>query len=118
MPDEPDPQLAAPQPLDYGHVARTRGVGPVTGQVLLGFLAWVCTLAATYAAGVTAGHLRVGDTFVWVAAALPLVGALAFGVYLRVRHGWRGFLPGMLLGFGLTCLVPVGIVAVVCGAFR
>jgi len=49
-------------------------------------------------------------------AMLICLGGLA--VWLRLRFRWRGFLPGVLVGFGLTCLVPIGIVAVICGMHR
>lgn len=117
MPDEP---TTNPPPLDYRSPPTTadRWTGPASGQVLLGFLAWLATVAGTCGFAGMAKGANLTGTPAAVVLSLPVIGMLAFGVWLRVHRGWRGFLPGLLLGFGLTCLVPVGVAAVVCGAFR
>lgn len=51
----------------------------------------------------------------WGIPIILVPGLLGLGIWLRIARRWRGFLPGLLIGFFVTCLVPVGIVAVVCG---
>ena len=49
---------------------------------------------------------------------LTLVAVIAVCITMHVRLGWRSFLPGVLLGFGITCLVPYATVWVICGMGR
>jgi hypothetical protein len=44
-----------------------------------------------------------------------LIGLAVASFWLRTRYNWSAFLPGVLLGIALTCLVPIGILIVTCG---
>ena len=108
-PDEPPP----PPPLEY----RWPGIER-TGTVAhwpLGFAAWVVAVGA-WVSVATVG--RGEPAVLWTAAATILAAPASLCVWTRVRLGWRGFLPGLLIGFRLTCLVPVGIVAALCGPWH
>jgi hypothetical protein len=101
--------------LDYGHGGYgDKPRGPVSGQVTMGFSLWIFAVLLF-------GTLIRGSTFQDYAkqiAALELSAVAGLSLWLRIKYGWRGFIPGVLLGFGLTCLVPIGIVAVVCGGWK
>lgn len=47
----------------------------------------------------------------------PLL-ALALLSVIAAKRSWRGFGPGVLIGLALTCLVPIGLVLVLCGGGR
>jgi hypothetical protein len=120
QPDREEPKRERPVPLDY----RQRGIDPyqtktpLGWQVFAGFAAWLCGLGFVVEA---ANNRTWGGPFVdrqnaaFSAIAVALVGVGALAIWLRLRFRWRGFLPGLLIGFGLTCLVPVGILLVICG---
>ncbi len=80
---------------------------------MLGFLFWVLTVVAVFACFGTFGP-RAGQLMFYsiIATAACLVIGVCVWVHIKLR--WRSFIPGMLVGFALTCLVPIGIVAVVC----
>jgi hypothetical protein len=88
---------------------------PLAAQVVVGFVTWVAAVAAAVAMLQSAPFRIAGSGGVafGIFALLSLVIALA--VWVRLRFEWRGFIPGLLIGFGITCLLPVGIVAVICG---
>jgi hypothetical protein len=125
----------SPEPLVYRTPAAAPGrpATPVVVQTLAGVGTWVLGLAAMFTV------MRYGSYFVfqvlWAAGVTKLFGIGRNGAYLGLivamlaallglsmwmglKLGWRGFMPGVLLGLGLTCLVPVGIVAVVCGPWN
>lgn len=120
--DDPTPPPLPERPtLEYRHSApgndppfqpRT----PMWAQVFAGFGAWIIGIATVIIAA-TSGHspsAMAGNPVVLVIGAL-LVCLGGITIWLRLRFRWRGFLPGLLIGFALTCLVPAGIVAVICG---
>jgi hypothetical protein len=94
---------------------------PLGIQVLAGFIAWIAGLLFVFEA---AKDRAWGSPFMdsqnafYCAIAAALVGVGALTIWLRLRFRWRGFLPGLLLGFGLSCLVPVGIILIICGVGR
>jgi hypothetical protein len=120
--DVPPPALnyQPDRPLDYARpmqnivIARTsKGM-----QVFAGFMAW---LAAAAVAAIGIGFMSSFNPppFVpvgWLAAVL--VGLIFSAIALRRRAGWTTFVPGILLGFAITCIIPVGIAAVICGLGR
>ena len=122
VPEEPSRENAAPRPLPLDY--RQRGADPYKPktplgvQMLAGFAAWLFGLVFVVEAARdrTWGSPfidRQNIVFCALATALVAVGSLA--IWLRLRFRWRGFLPGLLIGFGLTCLVPIGILLVICG---
>ena len=98
---------------------------PVGLQFFLGIVAWVIAVALTIG---LINDRDVAGAFQSIgipqsqSVALLIVGMLiVFGlaaILLQVKFRWRGFVPGMLLGLVLTCLVPVGLVFVICGGMR
>jgi hypothetical protein len=111
------------RPLDYQRLGdeKYQTKTPFGIQVLAGFIAWITGLAfvveATTGRAWGAPFIDRQDAFYCaIAGALIATGTLA--IWLRVRFRWRGFLPGLLLGLGLSCLVPIGIVLIICGAHR
>jgi hypothetical protein len=103
--------------------ARDERVVPKTsfaGQAAMGMGVWVLGVVLVVIAvrdvatarGVLAMPTQQVVTLI-IGGAVLAIGGL--GLWLRLRFKWRGFIPGLLLGFGLTCLVPIGIVFVICG---
>ena len=85
-------------------------------QALLGFLTWVAACAGTgffVVANSQSGPISRNAAYLIVGLALGLVIFLC--IYFRAALGWTGFIPGVLLGLCLGCLLPVGLVAVICG---
>jgi hypothetical protein len=117
-PELPDPrrppQNVRPefQFLDYRGRPDAGAKPPITGtQIATGFGCWVGSVAI-------AGGLCFGTQSAPVGLiAFVLVTPLAIG-YLGGRVGWRGFIPGLLLGAAFTCLVPIGILWVACANSR
>ena len=118
MPDPDDPKPPPPPVIGYhrpGRYAPEPAPAVPTGvQGLLGFLTWVAACAATYfslSIFVTSSSGPLAG-FIIMAGALGVVITLC--VLVRTKYRWRGFLPGVLIGVGVGCLIPVGIVAVIC----
>lgn len=125
--DEPQPddrqakRPSPPAPLSYqrpGDEPPYRPRTPVALQVTGGFVAWLTGLGfvvqvARSSVGRSVGMSGQEEVLAAIGAALVGVGTLA--IWLRLRFRWRGFLPGLLIGFGLTCLVPVGLLLIICG---
>ncbi len=88
---------------------------PMAAQVAIGFGAWVVTAASVF--GILCG-LSGGSPFeaaaVLLVISLALAGIIALCVVMRQKYQWRGFIPGVLLGVGLNCLLPLGILAILC----
>jgi hypothetical protein len=122
----PDPPAGGGQPIDPLHpdvlnylaprdeYKRPLSVG-FKRQVGLGFLTWVGTLVLIGGLVYSTQASPAFDNLWGIGIAIPLIGLISLIVHLRVNRKWRGFLPGVLIGFCVCCLVPVGIVAVVCG---
>jgi hypothetical protein len=85
-----------------------------SGQMLAGFLCWVLAVVATFVMLPAQSGITPPDLW-WIPPALMLGLVIAACIWTRVKFGWRGFVPGVLIGLGLTCLVPIGIIAVICG---
>ena len=119
MPDPDDPKPPPKPPvIGYhrpGRYAPESGPGVPTGvQGLLGFLTWIAACGAAYfllATFVTSSSGSL-DAFLILAGLLGVVIGLC--IWLRVAYRWTGFVPGVLIGVGVGCLLPVGIVAVIC----
>jgi hypothetical protein len=102
---------------DPGYQPRT----PLGLQVLAGFGAWTIGIVALIVMVSRDEFQRwpvngVNATIYFIVALLIVLSSLA--CWLRLRFRWRGFLPGVLIALAMTCLVPVGIVAVACGWWR
>jgi hypothetical protein len=111
QPEPPDPIRPQFQFLDYREAPNDDEVKrlPMRGQhIAAGFGCWVASIGGAY---VVAMVSRSG----WGAMVGWLIVLVPCCVYFAGRLGWRGFVPGVLIGAALTCLVPVGIVAVMCG---
>ncbi len=109
-----------PQPLSY------RSLDPVSiaaakakrwkfiRELLAGGGSWI---ALCLISGLTAGFAQNPVPAI-VMMVLGFVALIAFGVKLKPYSGMRGFLPGLFIGVALTCLVPLGIIGVLCAANR
>ena len=115
--DQIPPKIPERPTLDY----RAPGAEPYKprtpfwAQMLAGIVAWMIGIATVIGAATSSRGQEMGtNALAWIIGTL-LVCIGGITLWLRLRFRWRGFLPGLLIGFGLTCLVPVGIVAVICG---
>jgi hypothetical protein len=123
FPDPPstDPQnrdrIPPPVQLDYGRARYPQKSAKASAgvQAVAGFGFWVLAVffAAGFLATTRADPFNSPTGITGLGAELVLV--FAFSIWVRVKYKWRGFIPGVLLGFGLTCLVPIGLVFVICG---
>lgn len=107
-----------PAPLDYRGPpeAKSGPATPVAVQALAGFCCWIAGTGAVLGIVVSANKAGAEPATLLVpVVSVGLIAAVWMGVWVRARFGWRGFIPGMLIGVGLTCLVPIGFVAIVCG---
>jgi hypothetical protein len=86
-------------------------------QVVLGFFTWFAAAGLywfafnLYVKLVGPGPWWIG----WVAPVVAIAGVFSLGYLVQIRKGWRGYMPGMMLGLLLTCLVPVALAPVLCG---
>jgi hypothetical protein len=113
---EPKPVEASrsdrpPLPLEYGRAVTM----PMAAQVAIGFAAWVATAASVFVIlqGVSGGS-PFEEAIILLVIALALVGIVVLCVVMRRKYQWRGFIPGVLLGVALNCLLPLGILAILC----
>jgi hypothetical protein len=114
-PDQQEPLPAQPPaqfpvlPLDYrSSIAEGRNSRMSGGQIALGFACWVVAVFAAVTGGATINSVWFGFLCL-VAILVPM------SIYTSKRLGWRGFIPGIMIGAAATCLLPLGIAAVVCG---
>jgi hypothetical protein len=99
----------SPQFLDYRGAPSDGDKPPITlGRIAIGFFSWNTAVAAGVIAGMMAQSFGLGAVI--VIFIFPV-----FTVYCGNRYGWRGYVPGVLIGAAFTCLVPIGITAVMCG---
>jgi hypothetical protein len=112
----PPPHKPAPV-LPYGVESpdRTAAAGRGVGQFVLGIVSYAAISGTfLYLGGVAHGGTE-GLIASYIAAVLVV---LLGGGWLRVRHGWHAFIPGVLTGIAVTCLVPPIAIFVICGGFR
>jgi hypothetical protein len=111
-PDPVEEIPATPQPprlerLSYRRLRKEELYRQGPGRAIectIGFFAYFGVIAAIY-------FVLVGNTAsasIGVLAMVPLLALGGFAIYLHGYRGWRGFLPGVLLGLGLSCLIGVG----------
>ncbi len=84
----------------------------------MGFGAWVVFIALVAAIYGAFSYNRQYMPISSIVAILALGGFVALCVYVYRVYHWRAFVPGALLGFGVTCLLPVGIIVVLCGGWK
>jgi len=111
--------------LEYRRASRgspylhmTPPIAPYWVQVLAGLGTWLAGVGLFFIALNSPSlpfHGANGETFSVIGVFALFAGQIFLITWVNVRFRWRGFLPGFFIGLGLTCLVPVGIVAVVCG---
>ena len=95
------------RPLEYrspagGREMPTPPFGVAVGA-LIGFTFYVGALFLLFALG----WLLWPRLSAFVAAALCVLAAMVvFSIYANGRWGWRGVFLGMLIGIGLTLLIP------------
>jgi len=108
-----------PHRLEYRSPREERRGRPepsMGAQVGMGFVAWLGTvtvLAVLMWAVSTSGVRSLTTIYFLLALAVGVIITLC--VHVRTQYRWRGFIPGVLLGFGVTCLLPLGILTILCG---
>jgi hypothetical protein len=107
--------FAHPLPLAYRGPGieppqRQRPYYPLVAQFVVGFLAALLGefLWASLAFGLSEGQPAVA----LISGLVLAVGVGWLGISLHVCHGWRGFLPGLLIALTLTCVLPGAFVFV------
>jgi hypothetical protein len=109
-PEDPRP----PRPTAHPLFIEYQGPDPQSpniktgGKIMMGFLLWIGCLIIAVQVTFASQSLPIGLATL---AALLLPSAIV----LSRRSGWRGIVPGILIGMSLTCLMPIGIVWVACG---
>jgi hypothetical protein len=108
------PPPVEPIPLNYGlsrYPRKKQGLH-ISLQITLGAGLWLA------AVGLFAAVMQMLDdtnVALGIVAPVEFISVLVLGLWLRSKYDWRGIVPGLLIGIGLTCLVPVGIAVVLCG---
>jgi hypothetical protein len=113
--DKPKP----PQPLNYRRPERyadwkLSGPGYAI-EAVVGFFASLAMLGMLYIilmGAADTANLR----FIACGAVVATLAGVA--IYLHGWRGWRGFTPGVLLGFGVSCLIGVGGVFYLCSHMK
>ncbi|MGA3067884.1 MAG: hypothetical protein ABSF29_13660 [Tepidisphaeraceae bacterium] len=104
------PEIPPPM-LNYGTRKYPPTRGRPWGEMAVGFFAWLGGFAAVFALAQTASD----PTTVLILIVVTFLALIALGIYLQAKRGWRGYFPGLFIGFAFTCLLPLGIAAVICG---
>jgi len=93
---------------------------PLGLQMAAGIVAWLLGVGGVWMAAERSANMpgvNPIEIALWVVG-LMLVCLGGVAIFLRVRYDWRGFIPGLLIGLILTCLIPIGIVSVICGWWK
>jgi hypothetical protein len=114
--DSPKP----PHWLEYRSPRQERQDSPepsMGSQIGMGFVAWLGTVTIPFIILFYIGMAGLGGRiFIYSVMMVALGGLITLCVHVRIRYHWRGFIPGVLLGMGLTCLLPLGILTILCGS--
>ncbi len=113
-PHHPPPPVPA-APLEYrgapGRMDRPQTRVPYLIQVVIGFFAWVAGLSMT----ALAFQQQMGETGIYAVVIVALIAIAGSAIYLQSFWGWRGYVLGISLAMGLSCLVPVVTILILCG---
>lgn len=90
---------------------------PVWGQAILGMFSAFAAVALIVLL-LRSLNFSANSAFPPALQILTPLGGLAAGSIVASKMGWKSFLPGVLLGLTLCCLVPIGIVLVICGSAK
>jgi hypothetical protein len=114
--DDQKPEQS-PLKLDYGLAKYPKNPASRSylGDFTAGFFFWVAAAFCTGGLMFILNPIVPYQILVTTVPALGVVAVIGVSFYSHSKLGKRGFIPGVLIGLGLTCLVPVGILAVVCG---
>ncbi len=91
---------------------------PVPLQFVLGVVAWALALVSFYSIASLLGKTHASPfstNTVWISFAIAAAGIIVLCVLLHGKYRWTGFIPGVLIGVLLSCLIPVGLFLVLCG---
>ena len=102
MMDEQPP----PQPLEYRPPRDDREVAPRFGYFvgsILGLTLYFGIVALLVAFGLL---VQPPVSMVVMAGVALMTAATVLSIYANARWGWRGLFLGMMLGLGLTLLIP------------
>lgn len=118
--ENPDHRNAKDAPrlvLEYeGSTKRARRPPPFVPwfvQAEIGFAAWWCVAGGMFWVW-HSSHMLLSTFLILLIAAIGL--ALALGICVAIKFGWRGFVWGVLMGAVLTCLVPPFPEYILCGS--
>ncbi len=112
--DQAEP--AVPETLDYRRNIIDPSLPTPGKQMAAGFGFWMLGIAACVALIPLLASARVESPVVIISIPVLAIGAqIALGIHYVRRKRWKSFPSGQLMGMGLTCLLPIGILAVVCG---
>ncbi len=102
--------------LDYGSGKYGSSTYTMSSNVcaILGFFAWIGAGIIICFTGETLGGRYFG--LILIGAEVLAFFFLCYWVSFRLK--WKGFIAGVMIGLLLTCLVPLGIVAVICGGWK
>jgi len=112
-----DPIDPPPRTLDYQRPKGDDWVPPAVPkwiQATCGFFAWLAVLGITV--GITY-LLPSGETFI-VSMLICTASLIAFGQFMHRRYHWTTFAPGVFLSIGLSILVPIIGIGILCGFFK
>jgi 4-hydroxybenzoate polyprenyltransferase len=101
------PLPVRPQFLDYRGAVNPDRPRMKGEHIAVGFGCWLLSIGAAYGLGMgfQSGWAAL---FGWVAV------LVACSIYFGGRLKWPGYVPGILIGAAMTCLVPAGILATLC----
>ena len=112
-PDAPPPPPAnvpPPPPGTWNYQSPMQSGGgpsiPFWGQAGFGCLSFFVALGMAFALiSIVASAVPSGGTAILGVLVIPLMALVAATIFFRTRFGWRGFLPGILIAFGLVALL-------------
>jgi hypothetical protein len=124
--NEHDPESHEPQPpplparetLNYRSAPQKQLYMPMVAQIAIGFAAWVAMVVLFIFIGAAASGAMTQDSDIFALIALGVIAVIIMCALVRGKLGWRGFIPGVLLGFGVTCLLPLGLAVILCGQWN
>jgi hypothetical protein len=87
---------------------------PYWGQAGFGCLSFfVAVFLAFTLMSITASVLPSSGVAIFGVLIIPLAALIALVIVFRTRFGWRGFLPGVLIAFGVAALLVGACFAII-----
>ena len=116
MTQPPDDRPRIPPPLRYARQLPEVNRASVVQQFFIGMAVAVAVIVGIiFFVDYVSSYSGIYAPF--LTGSVIFLVLFVYSVYLSRRHGWGGFLPGVLLAMALSCLIPIGIIKMVCGNF-